>query len=106
MRFAGNPDADCRASGPSGSSHPAWVRDISGSGVALLIAREFVPGTELTLVLENAALGVTRLLRARVVHALEVPPNGHWLHGCSFERLAERPRTAGLRGVTWPAPSA
>jgi len=91
VRYAGNPETDCHASVSPGGSHPAWVRDISASGVALLMARAVAPGTDLTLVLENASLGVTRLLRARVVHALEVPPNGYWLHGCSFERTLTDP---------------
>ncbi len=86
VRYAANPDTDCHASLSPGRSHPAWVRDISATGVGLLMAREVKPGTDLTLILENVAQGLLRLLRARVVHAMEVPPNSYWLHGCSFER--------------------
>jgi hypothetical protein len=84
VRYPGNPDAACHASAPAAGTYPAWVRDISATGVALLIEREFEPGTELTIALANPEQGVTRLLRAHVVHALEVPPHGRWLHGCAF----------------------
>lgn len=86
VRYPGNPDASCHAVAPSGGVCPAWVRDISASGVALLIGREFEPGTVLTVELENPGQGVTSALRARVVHTLEIPPDDRWLHGCAFER--------------------
>ena len=63
-----------------------WVRDISATGIALLVPCEFEPGAALTLELENSDRGVSRVVRARVVHALEVPPDRRWLHGCAFER--------------------
>jgi hypothetical protein len=62
------------------------VRDISASGIAVLIDREFAPDTVLVIELENPARGVTCALRARVIHALEIPPDDRWLHGCAFER--------------------
>jgi hypothetical protein len=85
VRYPGHPDAACVASPPSGGIYPAWVRDISTSGVALLMEREFPDGTVLTIELENAQQGLVRVLRARVVHTLEVPPDERWLHGCAFE---------------------
>ena len=86
VRYPGNPDAACRAYTPSAGVYTAWVRDISATGIALLLPSEFEPGALLTLELENADQGVSCVLRARVVHALEVPPDGHWLHGCAFEK--------------------
>jgi hypothetical protein len=86
VRFPANPDASCHAAPASGGSCTAWVRDISAVGVALLIAREFAPGIVLTIELENAIRQVSCVIRARVVHTLEIPPDGRWLHGCAFER--------------------
>jgi hypothetical protein len=86
VRYPGNPDAACRAYSPSAGVYTAWVRDISATGVALLVPCEFEPGALLTLELENAGQGVSCVLQARVVHVLEVPPDRRWLHGCAFER--------------------
>jgi hypothetical protein len=86
VRYPGNPDADCRAFAPLAGPFGAWVRDISASGVSLLLPREFEPGTLLTLEFENPDQGVNAVLGARVVYSLEVPPDGRWLHGCAFER--------------------
>ena len=86
VRYPGNPDAACRAYSPTAGVYTAWVRDISATGVALLVPCEFEPGAVLTLELENSDRGISRVLRAHVVHALEVPPDRRWLHGCAFER--------------------
>ncbi len=86
VRYPGNPDAACRAYSPVAGIYTAWVRDISATGVALLLPCEFEPGAIVTLELDNSDQGVSRVLRARVVHALEVPPDPRWLHGCAFER--------------------
>jgi hypothetical protein len=86
VRYPGNPDAACQAITSPAGILPAWVRDISAVGVALLINREFAAGTVLTIELSNPVQGVACLLRARVVHTLELPPDGRWLHGCAFER--------------------
>jgi hypothetical protein len=86
VRYPGNADASCQAYASAGGLLPAWVRDISAVGVALLINREFASGTVLTIELDNPVRGVSRVLRARVVHTLELPPDGRWLHGCAFER--------------------
>jgi PilZ domain len=86
VRYPGNPDAACHAYTPSAGVYTAWVCDISATGVALLVPCEFEPGALLTLELENAEQNVSCVLRAQVVHALEVPPDGRWLHGCAFEK--------------------
>jgi len=86
LRYPGNRDASCQTFASAGGLCPAWVRDISAVGVALLISREFAPGTVLAIELNNTPQGVSCMLRARVVHTLELPPDGRWLHGCAFER--------------------
>jgi hypothetical protein len=86
VRYPGNRDASCQTFVSPAGICPAWVRDISAVGVALLVNREFAPDTVLTIELNNAARGVSCVLRARVVHTLELPPDGRWLHGCAFER--------------------
>ena len=86
VRYPGNPDASCQAITAPAGILAAWVRDISAVGVALLINREFPSDTVLTIELNNALHGVSCVLRARVVHTLELPPDGRWLHGCAFER--------------------
>ena len=86
VRYPGNPDAACQAYAPTAGVYSAWVRDISVTGVALLIDCEFQPGTLLTLELENPEQQVGTVLRASVVHVIEVPPEQRWLHGCAFER--------------------
>jgi len=86
VRFPGNPDTACHAYAPTDGIYSAWVRDISATGIALLIGCEFKPGSRLTLELQNADQGVGCFLQAHVVHVMEVPPEKRWLHGCEFER--------------------
>jgi hypothetical protein len=86
VRYPGHPDASCQAYAPSVGIYSGWVRDISATGIALLLPCEFEPGIQLTLELENAAQGVVRVVPARVVHAIAVPPDDRWLHGCAFEQ--------------------
>jgi hypothetical protein len=61
----------------------ATVRDISCSGIGLLISRRFEIGTLLAIELAEAAEGPTRLLVARVVRLLP-QSEGHWLVGCKL----------------------
>src|SRR5579884_1264621 len=86
VRYPGNPDTSCQAVTPSDGAWPAWVRDISASGIAVLLDREFPPGTVVVIELDNPDQGVACAVRARVIHALELPPDDRWLHGCAFER--------------------
>ncbi len=65
---------------------PPWqanVRDISCTGIGLLLPRRFERGTLLTVELGEAAAGQTHLLLARVVHAT-AQPEGNWLIGCAL----------------------
>lgn len=68
---------------------PAIVRDISSSGMGLVLARRFEPGTELTVGLDRQVEGSPRSVRVRVRN---VRPDvlGHWRHGCAMaDRLTE-----------------
>lgn len=59
----------------------AFVRDISSSGIGLLLPRRFERGALLSIELPEAGEGRKRLLLARV--ARSVPqPDGGWLIGC------------------------
>ena len=90
VRYPGHPEATCQAYAPAAGVYSAGVRDISATGVALLIGSEFQPGSLLTLELENTEQGVGCFVRARVIHVIEVPPEKRWLHGCAFERPLTR----------------
>jgi hypothetical protein len=62
---------------------PGKVRDISVSGVGLIVGRRFERGTTLWIELPAAAEEEPRILRARVAHATRTP-DGHWLLGCAL----------------------
>jgi serine/threonine protein kinase len=61
----------------------ATVRDLSVSGIGLLLPRRFEPGTNLTVDLRADAGGAGRSLEMRVARARRVAP-GQWLLGCTF----------------------
>jgi serine/threonine protein kinase len=69
---------------------PAAVRDLSASGVGLVLARRFEPGTQFGLDLETSIRKGSRPA-ARVIW-VRADGYGCWLHGCEF--LAAR-RAAG-----------
>lgn len=61
----------------------ALVRDISCSGIGLVLPRRFEPGALLAVELSEAPEGRTRLLLARVARAVS-QTEGHWLIGCTL----------------------
>lgn len=61
----------------------AVVRDISCTGIGLLLARRFEVGTLFTIELAGTPEGQTQMLVARVVHAA-LQQDGNWFFGCSF----------------------
>jgi hypothetical protein len=69
--------------GGAGAGRGARVRNLSRTGVALLVDRSWQPGTVLTVCLAPDEEGRTRSWRARVVHAT-AQPGGRFLVGCSF----------------------
>ncbi len=86
VRHDASPETACQAVAPSwGVVYAAWVRDLSASGIGLIVECLLEAGTWLTVELDNAGPGASLRLRARVIHAMEMP-NEHWLHGCAFER--------------------
>jgi hypothetical protein len=60
------------------------VRNISGSGIGLIIQNRFEEGTLLTLELENASRTGSHTLQAEVVRVF--PERGGWFLGCTFSR--------------------
>jgi hypothetical protein len=65
---------------------PLVVRDVSSSGIGILLARRFEPGTELAV---EGIGGPFERISARVVR-VEPERAGHWIHGCAFAQpLAE-----------------
>ncbi len=86
VRHSCGPETYCQMIDPADAGvWPAWIRDLSATGIGLLIARRCEPGSVVAIELENSVQGVSPRLVARIIHALEYP-NGHWLHGCAFTR--------------------
>jgi serine/threonine protein kinase len=66
---------------------PAIVRDLSGSGIGLLLARRFEQGTVLSVELQKKKEASTRLVKVTRVSPEKL---GHWVLGCEFlEPLAQ-----------------
>jgi PilZ domain len=76
---------------------PASVRDISMTGIALLVKEPLRPGSVLVISLQNQALRLTRLLPIRVMHATQTPDDG-WILGCQFVRKLTYPELQALLG--------
>ncbi len=67
----------------------ARARDISASGMRLVLGHHFDPGTMLAMELLSAAQNVAREFPARVVYAT-AQAGGSWIIGCQFtNRLNE-----------------
>jgi hypothetical protein len=64
---------------------PAAVRDISLTGIALVVKEPLRSGSVLVLSLQNRDLRLTRLLPIRVMHSTQ-GPDGEWVVGCQFVR--------------------
>src|SRR5438045_610027 len=61
----------------------AKVRDISSSGIGLIVSRHFPVGSQLSLALYSAEPEVARTLEVNVVHVAP-HPGGGWGLGCAF----------------------
>src|SRR5580692_1103433 len=59
----------------------ATLRDVSATGVGMVLDRRFEPGAGLSI--EIPGLGGGNTLLAKVVHATGLP-EGKWLLGCAF----------------------
>jgi hypothetical protein len=87
-----------RVAGEEGAeSLPAGVRDISASGIGLLLAEPLKPGTVLVISLQASAGRLSRPLPVRVMHAT-AQPEGGWLVGCQFVRRLTAQDMAALLG--------
>jgi hypothetical protein len=81
VRFRSEQDVACNTE----EANTGWlgrVRNISCSGIALLLRRRFEPGTDLNIELETKA-GWPRRLSVRVIHATQ-DSNDRWIIGCAF----------------------
>lgn len=82
VRYSWGGKSPCKSlAGWRGDSWEAVVRDISQSGLGLLVSRRFEPGAILAVELPRTGEATPHLVLARVVR---VSPHGegHWLVGC------------------------
>ena len=90
------------AGGGPGGGRVARVRNISRTGIGLIVDRHWGPGTSLSvgLPLDREPGARARSCQARVVHAT-AQPGGCYLVGCAFETpLADHEIQALLAGPT------
>jgi hypothetical protein len=66
-------------------SPSASVRDVSATGIGLIVGHPIKPGTVLVLRLQTRDQRLSRPLPARVMHST-ARPDGDWLVGCQFVR--------------------
>jgi hypothetical protein len=66
-------------------SLPAGVRNVSATGIGLLLDEPLKAGTVLVLSLQGSSRRLSRPLPVRVMHAT-AQPEGGWLVGCQFVR--------------------
>jgi hypothetical protein len=86
VRHLSGAEVVCHLPNPVGTeANEAWVRDISRTGINILLERRFEPGNLLVLELTSRDQAISSQLILRVVHTIECP-NGHWLHGAAFLR--------------------
>ncbi len=64
---------------------PATIHDVSSTGMGLVLARRFEPGTVLAVEPEGGDGKAKRGPAARVVN-VRAESSGHWFHGCTFAR--------------------
>jgi serine/threonine protein kinase len=76
---------------------PLVVRDVSTSGIGILLARRCEAGTELLIELMTEANQVTRSLPVRVVRVRR-DTLGHWVHGCEFLSPLDPPGLTAVLG--------
>jgi hypothetical protein len=67
------------------TSSPAGVRDLSSTGIGLLMKAGIKPGRVLIIHLQSSQGCLSRPVPVRVMHAT-FQPDGDWLVGCQFLR--------------------
>jgi hypothetical protein len=76
------PEVSCRLrAAASGGTLWARVRDVSTSGLGLLLARPLAPGSFLAVELRASGIRYPLMLEARVAQARR-EPDGSWYLGC------------------------
>ena len=73
----------------------ARARDISASGIRLVLGHRFDPGTLLAVELLSANQGMAREFAARVLHAT-AQSGGGWTIGCQFADLLSEAELVAL----------
>lgn len=72
----------------TGSLETFWwlakVRDVSRTGIGLVVPHRFDAGTLLTVEVQDPAEDYARTLHVHVVHAAALPEGG-WLLGCTLQ---------------------
>jgi len=84
VRYPCDLDSACQPlAGARGLQWPGKVRNLSGGGVALRLARRFEAGTVLAIDVQGRDESIVQTLLARVIHVL-LQTDGSWLLGCAF----------------------
>jgi len=86
-RFRCKAEVSCRVFDPRGENPwPAWVANVSATGICLLVQSRMEPGRIVTLQLLSDVEARFQRLLAEVRHAAICCPNNAWLHGLAFVR--------------------
>jgi hypothetical protein len=97
-RFLPEPSSICRVvSDVQDEVARATVRDLSATGIGLLVRKPIKPGSVLILNLEVRECRLPRPLPVRVMHAAPAA-EGNWLVGCQFVRRLSEPELQILQG--------
>ena len=90
-------NTDVHAGREGQETWPLVVQNVSTSGVGVLLARRFEPGTELFVELQVEPSSPPQRLTVRVVR-VQSETAGHWVHGCEFDSpLSEKQLKALLK---------
>ena len=65
----------------------ALIADVSIGGVGLFVAKPYVAGAKLAILLRGLRRHESSIWAAEVIHATQLP-RGHWLVGCRWHRAA------------------
>src|SRR5262249_3958519 len=97
-RRPSNQDTFCQPVGARRAGDWRWptkIRDISATGISLLLSRRFEPGTILVVEAQSTSPGEDRLFLARVIHT--TPQGGEWVVGCEFVNPPSDDEVDGFR---------
>jgi hypothetical protein len=63
---------------------PAWVQDISASGIGFVLGIRYPPGTLLKLTVVDRSRDIYCPIWAQVMRVVRLP-GGRWMTGCAFD---------------------